>query len=248
MKRIVLTIIGVLLLAHSGLVFGFNGPSYRIGIDDVEEMLSLKSSLAANDVALTKINKVLSHLEKRHNKYKTEEEFVEYLYYYAHQKLLKRYTKYPSIEETLTEGDYDCLTATTVYSILLSELSVKHAVIETNYHIYILVNPDTRNELLIETTDPRNGFVQDQHEISELKKRHLENNLTERSSLISFEFNIERRLEQKELIGLLYYNQSIRELNKGELFKAKEMALNASMYYSQTRVESLMNLIDSASF
>lgn len=247
MRGVVTGIFIILAVFHSEITFASSDPKHEIGIEDVEVMLSLKSTLEGNHVALEKINKVLAHLERRQDKYRSEDDFVEYLYYYTHRRLLKNYIEYPTLEETLISGNYDCLTATAIYSILLSELAIDHAVVETNYHIYIIINPDTEEELLFETTDPRYGFIDDQDEISASKRSYLSDNSTARNTLISFDYNIQRRLENKELIGLLYYNQSIKEVNNGDWEKALEIAKKAFEYYSETRVSTLINIIDSAS-
>ena len=169
MRGVVTGIFIILTAFHFEIAFASSNPKHEIGIEDVENMLSIRSTLGSNQLAIEKINKVLSHLENRQGKYRMEDDFVEYLYYYTHRKLLKTYSEYPTIEETLVSGNYDCLTATAIYSILLNELSIEHAVVETNYHIYIIVNPDSERELLIETTDPRYGFIDDQSEISASK-------------------------------------------------------------------------------
>lgn len=245
MRGVVILIITILGILPSVVCLAGSGSGHKLKIDDVKEVILVDSEINYSNLALEKINSVLAHLEKRQGKYRSEGDFLEYLYFYTHRKLLKTYTQYPTLEETLLNGDYDCLTATAIYSLLLSELSIEHAVIETNYHIYILVNPDTENQFLIETTDPRNGFIADQDEIQASRNEYLKNNLSERNTLISFDFNIERRLEHKELLGLLFYNQSIKELNSGHWEKARAIAHRALEYYSATRVSTLVNIIDS---
>lgn len=240
----------------AGLIFGFiltvlvsfaaePESSHHLGINDVKEAFLLNADASNERLALNKLTEVIAHLEARQVKYKSEEDFVEYLYYYTHRKLLKNYTEYPSLETTLIKGDYDCLTATAVFSILLSEMNIDHSVVETNYHIYILVYPDSENEVLLETTDPHYGFVSDQNEIEVTKREYMMANSDQRNTLTQFDFSIEHRLEQKELIGLLYYNQSIRELNHGNRKKARAIAEIAHTYYTRPRVTSLINIIDS---
>ena len=246
MKLIVRCLFLLLAVLPLGQVQATDRPDNHIGIDDVAKIL-LKDELSTNLPALERINNVLSHLEKRQAKYRSEEDFVEYMYYYTHRKLLKTYTEYPTLEETLIEGNYDCLTATAVYAILLNELNVSHAVIETNYHIYILVHPNSEKELLIETTDPMHGFVKDQEEIDASKNNYLKNNLKARNTLVTFDFNLERKLEQKEIIGLLYYNQAIKHINEGNWQQASQFANMASIYYTEDRVSTLLSMIDNFS-
>lgn len=245
MKAAIRTFIIILAFLQFASAQATDGNGDRIAIVDI---LLLEDELHTDNSALEKINSVLDHLAKRQDKYYSEDDFVEYLYYYTHRRLLKSYTEYPTLEETLVDGNYDCLTATTVYAMLLNELNIDHDVIETNYHIYIVVHPGSEKELLIETTDPRNGFIADQAEISASKDHYIRNNLEQRSALVSFDFNLERKIEQKELIGLLYYNQSIKEINNGNWEMAKELASKAMNYYTETRVSTLVSMIDSSVF
>ena len=235
----------ILLLWQFNIALASNGNGYALKISDIEEVLTLKTDSESNSEAIDKINRVLDHLKRRQGKYKSESDFVEYLYYYTHQKLLRRYSEYPTLKETLLDGRYDCLTATATYSILLSELAIEHNVIETNYHVYIIVYPENADQLLIETTDPLNGYIDDQDEISSSRNSYVQSNMAERNTIIDFDFDIERPLEKKELIGLLFYNQSIREANNGHWDKAREIAKMAYQYYSKERVSTLVNIIDS---
>ncbi len=245
MRVVAIIVVNVLFFLHTDAFGATSGNGHQLRIEDVEELLAIDSQTEAGKVAFDKLNTVLNHLKKRQAKYKSEDDFIEYLYYYSHQKLLKKYSEYPTLLETMVEGRYDCLTATAIYSILLSELSIVHNVIETNYHIYIIVNPGSENEMLIETTDPLNGLIEEAEEIVSYRNEYLHSNIAERNTLINLDLNIERSLEQKELIGLLYYNQSIKEINNGHWEKAKIIADQALEYYTESRVSTLLNIIDS---
>lgn len=221
-------------------------PLPEVNVEDLVSVLIEQEGIKSNSVALDKFNSVLTTLVKKQKQYKEDDDFIEYLYYYTHRKLLKRYVQYPSLAETLEVGDYDCLTATATYSFLLSELAIPHAVVETNYHIYILVYPDSENEILLEATDPQNGFITRQESISQQKELYRQANKEVKENQIDFNFNIERRLEGKELIGLLYYNLSIKQLNLRNWQKADELATEANKYYPNIRVRHLRNFIDTS--
>ena len=216
----------------------------KVGVSEVKSLLVNHPNLEDNDIALNKLQFVLGSLHKKQDQYKKEADFVEHLYYYTHRKLLKKYNQYASLAETLTRGDYDCLTATAIYSILLTELSLPHAIVETNYHIYILVYPDTENEILLETTNPAYGFITNPGEIEQLKAEYKSANNEQQKGQADFEINIERRLQGQELIGLLFYNQSVNEVNQGNWHLAKELANQAFEYYPNVRITQLIAFID----
>ena len=218
----------------------------KVGVTDVQNLLINYRNLNDNNLALNKLQLVLDNLTKKQRLYKNEKYFVERLYYYTHRKLLKKYNQYASLSTTLVSGEYDCLTATAIYSILLNELSIPHAVVETNYHIYILVYPDTQAEILLETTDPNYGFITSTSTIEQLKSKYRTTNGEQAIGQADLEINIERRLEGKEIIGLLYYNQSVKELNQGNLQVAEELANLALKFYPAIRVSTLVEFIDTS--
>ena len=216
----------------------------KVGINDVENLLLKNSEI--NDNALSKLQLVLNNLTKKQKQYKNERDFVEHLYYFTHRKILKKYDQYASLSATLATGAYDCLTATAVYSILLTELSIPHAVVETNYHIYILVYPDSDGEILLETTDPAYGFITEASKIQHLKSVYKLANDEQEIGQAELSLNIERRLQDKELIGLLYYNQSVNELNQGNWHLAEDLAKRAIVYYPNIRLTKLIEHIDTS--
>ena len=217
----------------------------KVGINDVENLLLKNSEI--NDNALSKLQLVLNNLTKKQKQYKNERDFVEHLYYFTHRKILKKYDQYASLSATLATGVYDCLTATAVYSILLTELSIPHAVVETNYHIYILVYPDSEGEILLETTDPAYGFITEASKIEHLKSEYKLANDEQEIGQVEISLNIERRLQDKELIGLLFYNQSVNELNQGNWQLAEELAKQAVKFYPNIRITKLIEYIDTSS-
>ena len=219
----------------------------RVGVADVQNLLINHSNLNDNNPALDKLQSILNSLTKKQEQYKKEGDFVEYIYYFTHRKLLKKYDQYASLSATLILGEYDCLTATTIYSILLTELSIPHTIVETNYHIYLLIYPDSDGEILLEATSPNNGLIANVDAIKQLKAEYKSANNEQEVGQIKMNLNIERRLEGKELIGLLYYNQSVKELNLGNLQKAEKLANMARKYYPNVRITSLIEFIDTAS-
>ncbi|MEN8250237.1 MAG: hypothetical protein ABFS32_14990 [Bacteroidota bacterium] len=217
----------------------------NVNVNDVELILA-NQPVSVNTLALEKLNHSLSVLNKKHGLYKSEKDFVEYMYYFTHRKILKKYDQYASLSETLTTGSYDCLTATAVYSIFFKELGISHAIVETNYHIYILVYPDSSSEILIETTNSAFGFIDNPAEIEMLKENYRRANNELKEGQVDMDINIEHRLEGKQLIGLLYYNQSVKELNLGNWQKAEELASQALTYYPIMRIEKLLKYIDAS--
>lgn len=189
---------------------------------------------------LSKMDRTVDHLSTRKGKYKKVTEFTEYTYYYVHRKFLRQYKEFSSLNLTIGEGQYDCLTATALYSYFFTELGIPFSVVENNYHIYVLVFPGTQDEVLIETTDPKNGFVTDDNIIDQLKIDYAKANYNSMAT-VKLDFDLNNLLEGNELIGLLLYNESVKNVNMGRIDEALELALQSQTYYSGERVAKLIS-------
>ena len=185
----------------------------------------------------------LERLVKRQLKYKNEQAFAKYTFYYVHNKLLKNYTEYASLNQTLESGAYDCVTATAMYALFFSELKVPYTVVETNYHLYMLIFPGTDHEVLLETTDPIAGFVTNKSEVAERRKVYLEGNSEVRTNQVDLKWDVEHNLRGSELIGLLLFNQSVKHYNLGNKDKALELANEALTYYSSSRIQTYVQFL-----
>lgn len=215
----------------------------RFGLHELNKILVHSSESNTPFEAIQKVKRYFEHLEKKQLKYKNESQFVEYAFYYIHQKLLKKYTEYASINETMENGGYDCVTATAVYSLFFTELEIPFSVIETNYHIYLLVYPDTDKEILLETTDPAEGFITNPLEIANRKHLYAKNNDKVETNQIDLGWNVEKVLKGDELIGVLLFNQSIRQYNLGNRTHAISLAFDALTYYSSARIKTYLSFI-----
>ncbi|MCB0494882.1 MAG: hypothetical protein KDC79_01990 [Cyclobacteriaceae bacterium] len=220
-----------------------NPSQLHFGIDEFTQALSYYSKDFTTPKTEEVLSKNLMHLQKRHLKYKNESSFVEYAFYYIHNRLLKEYKEYASLDQTLQKGTYDCVTATAMYALFFSELEVPYSVVETNYHLYILAFPGTGNEVLIETTDPLNGFITKKEEVSARKELYVKGNGELRANQADLKWNVEHNLKDSELIGLLLFNQSVKHYNLGNKTKALELANEALTYYPSSRIRTYLQFL-----
>lgn len=236
----------VLILSFTGVssAIGKGNPGQlKFGVEEFKKALSynLQESLSV-DVQIT-LAKYFEHLQKRQPKFRNEKTFAEYTFYYIHKKLLKDYKEYASLDQTLQNGAYDCVTATAMYALFFSELDIPYSVVETNYHIYILVFPGTDHEVLLETTDPIYGFVSNKTEVAERKEVYLKGNEEVRTNQVDLKWDVEHNLKDSELIGLLIFNQSVKQYNLGNKQKALELANEAIIYYPSTRIRTYLQFL-----
>lgn len=192
------------------------------------------SSASAKDYH-AKFEILLSESKEKLAKTKSDQKFLSWLFYRVHRKVLKNYKQYSPLADVFEAGDYDCLSATTLYALLLNDLGYKAEVVETNYHIYLEVST-TDGRFLIESTDPINGFVYNQSEIdNRLEEYDSKNNF---SSNIEYSFNtkIHDAVDLAKLVGLQYYNRAVDRFNNGSILPTLDLLEKSTVFYHSERI------------
>lgn len=233
-----------LLLA---ILLTFGGWAQPINRPSTEHYLSAFLATTGSEAGKASFTRYLAQLEAKKSKMPSEQDFVRYVFYSTHKKYLKRFTPQTSFASVFENGNYNCLTGTILYSLILSEFNIRHQVIETNYHIFVLVN-STEGELLIEATDPQNGFVTGDTEITDRIERYkaslpLRNNNHEDLNYYHFSFDLYNPVTPDELTGLLYYNLAIEAYNKQNIQQAVSYLGEAIARYSSPRIEEMARLL-----
>jgi hypothetical protein len=181
-------------------------------IDDF--ILDLKSNKPTSDMAL--LRKVFRRTQK---------------------VFLHQYASYADFSDIFNSGRYDCLTATSLFSVVLSRLDVGYAIIETNYHIFLLVKT-SRGEVLLETTDRFNGFVKNEKEISHRIGTYRQGVTAgiNNQNIYRYRCDLYREVNPGQLPGLLYYNQAVKAYNAGRLEECGELLTKAKSVYDTPRI------------
>ena len=187
----------------------------------------------------------VSKLEQKRSSFKRTEDFLEFIFNKTHQKFLKNFSEYASFAETIDNGNYNCLTGTALYALLLDHFEIPYQIIETNYHIFLLAQTE-KGSILFETTDPANGFVANNEEIKNRMARYRQNSVqTARKSKTYYQYNFDlyRAVSLDEVLGLLYYNLSIVAFNAKDLNLAIDHLGKAMELYESPRIEEFSRII-----
>ena len=224
------------------LVFGQN---YETGPDRFKTYL--QKYLETHSGVTTSSENLISFVEKLDEKrtLKSDAEFLRLIFTKVHSKFLKHYSDYVPFDELLTSGEYNCLTGTTLYALVLDHFTFDYKVIETNYHIFLLVNTK-QGRVLIEATDPQSGFVDDEKIIEERINQYRQNKFVEASSNKSyyhFTFDLYNEVDLNELTGLLYYNLAVSAFNQHQIEQSISLLEMATSYYSSERIEEFSRVI-----
>jgi hypothetical protein len=188
------------------------------------------------------INESVASFTKKKTKFKSEKAFLEHVFYKIHKKHLKKYEAYKSFSHLLDKGIYGCLTGTALYAVAMENLGFEYKIIETNYHIYLLVMTN-EGEVLMESTDAFSGFVAEKDEIGKRIQESLEEQYSEKNEF-NYAINIYNEISMNELIGLQYYNQAVNAYNAQDISESIHQLNESAKYYPSERITGLLDVIN----
>lgn len=194
----------------------------------------------------TKLNVLFEKLQAKKSVSKSETDFLRTLFYKTHQMVLKQYVDFAPFHKLLDEGKYNCLTGTALYGLLLHRFGYEFRIIETNYHIFLLVKTDDQ-DFLFEATDPLNGFVSDDNEIRQKIADYKSQTTlrTDAQGRTYYQYSIElfNQVSLQQLPGLLYYNESVDAYNRKDLLNSVTLLEAASKVYTSERTEEFCRVL-----
>ncbi len=164
--------------------------------------------------------------------------FIMKTFTYLHRKVLKKYDEYVSFDEMMLEHKYDCMTGTALFAILLSDLQIPFDILEYDHHVVLLVRLHDKN-ILVESTDPIHGVTTGEEDISRRLQEYRNTTAFINSKRQGREIELidspnENSITIPELAGLQYFNLAVRNFNSGDVQRAYELNLKASILYPRS--------------
>jgi len=206
-------------------------------------LMELKEQKLLSSADHAHLSKHLETLEKK--RAENDRAFLYRIFWSIRKEFLHTYSPHQPISSLFEHGLYDCLTATTLYAIVLEHFAYSFKIVETNYHIFILAST-AKGEILLEATDPYNGFVESSDQINNRLSSYKQNiTATRKPDVVEykFHFNIFGEVASTHLPNLLHYNQAINAFNDQKWIKCAEHLQAARLGYSSARVKELAALL-----
>lgn len=189
----------------------------------------------------SRVDKLVADLNKRH--YRNDIRRLHDLFRKTHHRFLQSYVRYTGIED-IARGRYDCLTATSLFADILSKSGYKYDIIETNYHIFIVVNT-ADGDVILETTDRFGGFIADEKKKNSMIAEYKSNKLSwATASHYRYGFNLYQAVSPDQLAGLLYFNQAVNAFNAGKWDECSERLSAARQRTNSPRIAALAALLN----
>jgi hypothetical protein len=233
-----------------GLIFLL--PSLAIANHGADKNFSVETNLKAflsaehyRSQSVKSFESFLHKLDKKNTSVKNQRAFIRHIFEKTHHRFLKSYKAYTSLDETFDNGSYNCLTGTILFSLLLHHYDIDHQVIETNYHIFILAET-ADGQILLEATDPLNGFVTSAEEIEARIAIYKQNQIQEQQrnkTYYKFRFELYNEVSLDELRGLTYYNNAVNSFNQQNLETAVQNLVKANELYFSYRIEEFSQIL-----
>jgi hypothetical protein len=189
-------------------------------------------------LATSAMNEFISMLKVKRAKLKSDETFLRFAFKESHKTFLHHYKAYSQFPEIFDSGSYDCLSATSLFSVVLDAFDFNYKIIETNYHIFLVVDADQK-QILLESTDKRSGVISDDQMITEKIGAYRENEMLSSSGdkyYYHYRLDLYQQVMPQQLTGLLYFNQAVRAFNEHDLTDAALKLKKAIRIYNSPRI------------
>jgi hypothetical protein len=199
----------------------------------------------SKSVSTEALENFVGKLESKRNAFKKESEFLQYTFNQTHRKFLKHYKQYCTFTDLVDNGTYNCLSATALYALLLDHFKIDYKIVETNYHIFLLAKTE-QGTILLETTDPLNGFISNSTQVEKRLTTYRQNELMQTSTdkvLYTYNFNLYNVVDLDQMLGLMYYNLAIDAYNHQEIQLAIAYLDQAIVRYQSPRIDEFSMII-----
>lgn len=207
----------------------------------LEKVWTTAPSMNGFEGVNVRVNKLVTSVESR--SYRSDVRKLHTLFNKTHRRFLRSYIQYTGIEG-LVKGNFDCLTATSLFADVLEKTGFDYKIIETNYHIFIMVHTH-EGDVILETTDRFGGFISDKKEIARAISKYQRNTLTAATpSHYQYAFSLYQSIGTDRLAGLLYFNQAVKAFNKQSWNECSEKLSEASKSTDSPRIAELVELLD----
>lgn len=171
----------------------------------------------------------------------SDKQLLHQLFYDVHRLYLKKFTQYTGLHALLKSGEYNCLSATAFYALVLERLGYSYEIIESINHVVILVKLQDGQLILLESTDPANGFVTDNNAVKERLQAIRDSE--QAAGYYNLNLKIFRAIDLRELAGLQYYNYAAWHYNQRNMAGAADNLRKGQLLYQSERFEKIALLM-----
>ena len=181
-----------------------------------------------------RLNQLFNSLDSARLVRKNPKKIIKTVFQTVHDQLLKKYEFQNQFCEIFQTGYYNCVSATAVYSYMLTRLGLENAIVETPNHVYVVALIEGE-EWVMESTDPAQGFYQlkekdRQRQLDYLVEQKMitaeQRHSPDLDSIIN-ELYPSEAITAARLVSIQYANQGIYDLEEEKSYSAFQNMLRA---------------------
>jgi hypothetical protein len=195
------------------------------------------------------INDFATGLEKKgFNEYNRKKQ-MKTIYDQVHSRFLKKYEEEAYFADIFSNGNYNCVTASALYALVLDYFKIDYIIKETPNHVFLVADPNSTS-YLFETTLPANGVMQFSDRFKKNYIDYLRNNKiiseTEYKTnsfddLFQKHYESSKVINQAQLAALQYYNKGIFDFNAERYALAAINFEKADLIYPSLNIRFLLS-------
>lgn len=243
------------LVILSDLNFDIPQEKESFVFDDDTKLLDLfyftdfyNSSEAEIEAFRSKFNRIIGELNVAKVKIKKRDKQIKLIYKTVHANFLKKYQNMANFHELVSEGTYNCVTATALYAMILDGLDLPYVIKETPRHVYLIAFPEAE-QILVESTDPTKGYVFHNADYKNLFVQNLRKGkiISEQefksqdvNKLFEKYYYADKNIGMIELVSIHYSNNANTYFEKGNVETFHEQIRKAYYLYPCSRNSFLL--------
>jgi tetratricopeptide (TPR) repeat protein len=221
----------------------FIGQSFTNGLSFLEKMLTAENILDKAEMSslFNKYNSILLKVKKEVNSEKNIYDKHEVIFDMLHSMYFRKYTENPKLSSSLKMDAYNCVTAVSLYYSLCLDLNLIVNIYETPHHVYLTFPNINSVEVIIELTDPRDGFDFDNDKDDYINflinyKLITQQELYEKGEAAIYNEYVSnsKKIDEKKLISIYYGNLISLELNNDNYHDAIVLANKSFSFFKDS--------------
>lgn len=173
---------------------------------------------------------------------------VKAIFQSVHNSYLKKYEPIASFDQIMSNGVYNCVSATALYGLVLDHYNIPYEIKQLPTHVYLVADPKG-SKITVESTDPNGGYFAPD---AKFKRTYVE--YLQKSKMVSAQevqtksveeifnknFQADKAISFKQLIALQYYNEGIKQHDEQSFAKATAAFQKAYRLYPSPETRFLL--------
>ena len=192
------------------------------------------------------LKELLLRLDQKRPTFNSRKAFLHHVFVKTNNTFLKKYSSDASFNEQMTTGLYNCLSATALYQLILAYYGFEADLIETNYHIFLIVRTEG-GPVLIETTAGNEGFIDNplemQRRIDTYREQKPQKVVTS-AKQYDYSTNYLDSVSTVAVLGLMHYNHAVRAFNTQKFGNAISHLHHALLLHRSPKMVEFLHLLE----